>query len=376
MGILCVQKDYNYRIKINQNTFDIISLIDGKKTIEQLTNDFNRNEHKEISTNTIFELLNGNLKKVGIVNMGDGYEIAHSSPSYLRLRINLISNKYSSYVSKYLKYLFGKKFFLPLFVVQNVLVYSLFVLYAKDMYFQLENIHILDAIIVFFLMGIALLAHEFGHISACDRFGAQYGSIGFGFYLFVPVMYADVSDIWRLPQKQRIIVNLAGVYMGNMVAIISFFIYLYTNNLIFLYVFSLQSLEGISNLNPLLKYDGYWLLSDWLDLPNMSKLASEKVKKFSFHLLGSYHSKDWFLLVYGILSPIFIIAFLVTVLILNPDSLLYFPIDFSLFIYHSITNVSSFNFQKLANFVPSFLFYYLVAKIGKKYCMKMLKTVF
>lgn len=373
MGVLCIQKKYDYRIKINQNTFEIISSIDGKKTIEQLTSEFNRKSHRDVSTDAIFELLNGNLKKAGIVNMGDGYKIVHSSPSYLRLRINLISNKYSSYVSRYLKYLFGKSFFWPFFIIQNILVFSLFVMYAKDMYFQLENINIFDAIIVFFLMGFALLAHEFGHVSACDRFGAHYGSIGLGFYLFVPVMYADVSDIWRLPKKQRIIVNLAGVYMGNIVAIISFFIYLYTQNLVFLYVFSLQSLEGISNLNPLLKYDGYWLLSDWLDLPNMSKLALEKVKSFSFSLLATYQAKDWFLLVYGLLSPIFIISFLMAVLIFNPDSLLYFPIDFSQFIYHSVTNINSINFQKMANYVPSFLFYYLAARIGKKYFVRILR---
>lgn len=366
MGIICIQKEYDYRVTLNQHAFDVICLIDGKKTIGQLTKEFNDKKGEDISANMLLGLLDGVLKKSGIINMGDGYRINHSEPSYLRLRINLIGNRHSSLISRYLKYLFGRRLFWTLFVVQSLIVYSIFILYAKDMYFQLENIRLADTVVVFVLMGIALVAHEFGHVSACDRYGAHHGSIGFGFYLFTPVMYADVSDIWRLPQNQRIIVNMAGIYMGNYIAVIAFAIYLYTGNLIFLYVFSLQCIESLCNLNPLLKYDGYWMLSDLLKLPNMSMMAYKKIKTFSFRLLAIYNAKDWFLLVYGVISPIFIVFFLATVLILNPDSVLYFPKDFIMYIYGTILDVRTFSFLKLANFAPYILFYYLVIKICKR----------
>ena len=364
MRIICFQKTYNYRVNLNQNTYDVINLINGNRTISQITKEFNEKRNAKISEENIFELLDGTLKKSGIINMGDGYRVNRSEPSYLRLRINLISSKYSSYISRYLKYLFKEKSFWTSFIIQNIIVYSLFILYVKDMYFQLENIKLMDFAIITLLMGIALFAHEFGHISACVKFGVHPGSIGFGFYLFTPVMYADVSDIWRLPREQRIIVNMAGIFMGNFMAIIAFVLFVYTNNIIFLYVFSLQCIEGICNLNPLLKYDGYWMLSDILKLPNMSNMAYKKVKKFSFNLLKTYNAKDWYLLLYGIISPVFIMCFLTTVLILSPDSVLYFPKNFIMSLYNIIQDINSLNFLELANFSPYFLFYWLVVKFS------------
>lgn len=374
MGVICVQKSFGYRIKLNLNTYKLICLIDGEKTIGELTKAYNSEKGEDVSVSTIFELLDGDLKKTGIINMGDGCIVNHSEPSYLRLRVDLIRSRYSSFISRYLKYLFGENIFWPSFVIQSIVVYVLFILYSKEMYVQLENIDIIDAAIVFLLMGVALFAHEFGHISACDRFGAHHGSIGFGFYLFTPVMYADVSDIWRLPRNQRLIVNMAGIYMGNYVAIIAFGLFLYTNNLIFLYTFSLQCIEGLCTLNPLMKYDGYWLLSDILKLPNMSRMAYNKIKDFSFNQLETYNSKDWFLLVYGIMSPIFIAFFLATVLIINPNSVLYFPKEFVSYIYSTIIDINSFSFQKIANFSPYILFYYLIIRICINYIMRLKKS--
>ena len=370
MGVICIQKSFGYRLKLNLNTYKLICLIDGEKTIGELTKAYNSEKGEDISISTIFELLDGDLKRTGIINMGDGAIVNHSEPSYLRIRIDLIGSRCSSYISKYLKCLFGKNIFWPFFVIQSVIVYVIFILYSKDIYLQLENIDIIDVLIVFLLMGVALFAHEFGHISACDRFGAHHGSIGFGLYLFTPVMYADVSDIWRLPRNQRLIVNMAGIYMGNYVAIIAFGLFLYTNNLIFLYTFSLQSIEGLCNLNPLLKYDGYWMLSDILKLPNMSKMAYEKIKEFSFRLLGTYKVKDWFLIIYGIISPIFILFFLVTILILNPRSVLYFPKEFMLYMYNVIIDIHNLNFLELAKFSPYILFYYLIFRFCKRQCIQ------
>lgn len=371
MGIVCIQKTLGYRIMLNSNTYSLICLIDGKKTIGQLTKDFNSRNCQMISVRTVFDLLNGTLKKTGIIKMGDDCNVNCSEPSYLRLRIDLIGNRQSSFISKYLKHLFGEKIFWPSFVIQSLVVYVLFVLYSQEIYIQLESVDIIDAIIVFLLMGGALIAHEFGHVSACDRYGAHYGNIGFGFYLFTPVMYADVSDIWRLPRNQRLIVNMAGIYMGNCMAIIAFVIYYYTDNLIFLYAFSLQCIEGICNLNPLLKYDGYWMLSDLLMLPNMSRMAYEKVKTFSFCSLRTYKTKDWLLIIYGIISQFFIFLFLFTVLFLNPDSVLYFPKEFMMYMYDVICGIHKFGFLELAEFLPYILFYWLIFKMCKRCVVKL-----
>lgn len=363
MGIICFQKEYNYRIRLNQITFELICLIDGKKSIQQLTKEFNDSKGENLSTNTIFEFLDGNLKKYGIIDLRDGYSVNRSTPSYLRLHINLISNRYSSLICRYLKCLFGKKFFWPAFILQSIIVYSYFIIYSKEMYFQLENITLIDAISVFLLMGIALFIHELGHVSACDRYGAHYGSIGFGFYLFAPVMFADVSDIWRLPKYQRIIVNLSGIYMGNYMAFAAFFIYLFSNKLIFLYFFSLQCIESLYNLNPLVKYDGYWIVSDLFNIPNLSKTAHSTLKNFSWNKINTYTIKEWMLIFYGIVSPLFVLTYIFTIIIMDPESIIYFPIDFYHYIIRIILDIRSLNLLEFARYSPSIVFYFLLFRL-------------
>ncbi len=70
----------------------------------------------------------------------------------------------------------------------------------------------MDLIFFFIISLITGIFHEFGHVTATEYYGAKQGGIGFGFYLLSPVYFADVTDIWKLKPKQRIIVNVSGVY--------------------------------------------------------------------------------------------------------------------------------------------------------------------
>ena len=369
---LCIQKDYGFRIKVNLFTSKFLALIDGRTNIENLAKKFNEQEELDVPIEDYIDLLEGILRKSGIVLFGDFYVIRKAKPKYLKLRINLISYKYSTYVTRYMKYLFKEKIFWPLFIFVNILAYIIFILYAKGIYYELKNVRSLDMIIVFILMGVGLFGHEFGHASACDCFGAKHGNIGFGFYLFTPVMFADVSDVWRLPKRKRIIVNLAGIFIGNIMSLLFFLVYLYTSNLIFLYAFSVQCVEGLYNLNPLIKYDGYWIISDLLNFSNMGMESFLQLKKISIKKICQYNSRQWFLIIYSLASPVFIGIFLVSVLIFNPSSLLLFPKNFALFVYHSIVDCTQFDFFTLANYIPQMIFYYLIFKLGEKWFKKRL----
>ena len=65
-----------------------------------------------------------------------------------------------------------------------------------------------------FILGSSFF-HELGHASACKYFGIQHGGIGFGLYLNFPVLYTDVTEVWKLKRGQRCVVNLAGVYFQS-----------------------------------------------------------------------------------------------------------------------------------------------------------------
>jgi putative peptide zinc metalloprotease protein len=126
-----------------------------------------------------------------------------------------------------------------------------------------------------FLPGIGLFlailfVHEFGHASACARYGAKPSDIGFTAYLIYPAFYSDVSSAWKLSRFQRVVVDLGGCYFQG-IATIGLFFAFYSSNwepLRVAIIFSLSS--ALFSLNPVFKFDGYWVLADSLGVANLS----------------------------------------------------------------------------------------------------------
>lgn len=118
---------------------------------------------------------------------------------------------------------------------------------------------------------ITLVAHEFGHAAACSRYGAPPREIGGGIYLVYPVLYSNVSAAWELKRRQRVVVDLAGTYVQLIVAAVYAVTYTLTGweplqaALLFVYGSCLFS------LNPVFKFDGYWVVADALGVTNLSR---------------------------------------------------------------------------------------------------------
>lgn len=122
------------------------------------------------------------------------------------------------------------------------------------------------------------LFHEFGHAAACRYFDAENGDVGFGLYLTFPVFYSNVTSVWKLSRRQRIVVNLGGVYFQSIFLIPFFIVYFLTgNDLCKLYIYA-TNMNFIFTLNPFLKFDGYWIMSDILGVPNLRQRSMEYVK--------------------------------------------------------------------------------------------------
>ena len=107
-----------------------------------------------------------------------------------------------------------------------------------------------------FMLGSSFF-HELGHASACKHFGVRHGGIGFGLYLNFPVLYTDVTEVWKLDRTQRCVVNLAGVYFQSWWLIILLVAFLMTGNDILRYLILVMNLGFAMTLNPFFKFDGY-----------------------------------------------------------------------------------------------------------------------
>jgi CRP-like cAMP-binding protein len=126
-----------------------------------------------------------------------------------------------------------------------------------------------------FVLGwVSLLGHELAHAVATYNSGAKCYKGGFAWYWISPVGYVDTSLMWTKPLKDRLKVNLAGIYFNVFFAsLLVIPAYLGWFNLYFsalAWFFTFGTLLGVlSNLSSLLEYDGYYVLMDLCNLPNL-----------------------------------------------------------------------------------------------------------
>lgn len=118
---------------------------------------------------------------------------------------------------------------------------------------------------------ITLIFHELGHASACVRYGAQPGDIGFTLYMIYPAFYSDVSSAWQLKRWQRIIVDIGGVFFQFIIGVIYAIAFFLSGWQPLVMAFFLILGSCLFSLNPIFKFDGYWIVADALGVTNLSQ---------------------------------------------------------------------------------------------------------
>ncbi len=144
---------------------------------------------------------------------------------------------------------------------------------------------------VFYLwiaLGVVKVIHEFGHGLSCKAFGGEVHEMGFLLLCLSPAMYCNVSDAWTLPSKwHRIIISAAGIYVELMIAAAATFWWWNTpggtfwNNLSLSLMIVCSVSTVLFNGNPLMRYDGYYVLGDWLEIPNLRDRANRYLQNLA-----------------------------------------------------------------------------------------------
>jgi len=145
-------------------------------------------------------------------------------------------------------------------------------------------------------LAIALIKvlHEFGHAISCRHYGGEVHTMGLMFIVFVPLPYMDATSSWGLRSRhQRALVGAAGMVVELFVAALAAWVWAYTApGVVNAVAFNLMLVASIStllfNANPLLRFDGYYILSDLLDIPNLyNRSRSQLVYLFEHYLAGA-----------------------------------------------------------------------------------------
>lgn len=135
--------------------------------------------------------------------------------------------------------------------------------------------------------------HEFGHAYACRHFGGEVHVMGVMLMIFTPVPYMDATASWAFRSRwQRAFVGAAGMIVEVFVAALAAMVWSSTgpglvNSLAFNVMFIASVSTLLFNLNPLLRFDGYYILSDLLDIPGLHTRSSRHLRHLAErHLFG------------------------------------------------------------------------------------------
>lgn len=196
--------------------------------------------------------------------------------NYLFLRLRLIDpDRLLTYLLPLVRGLYGRA---GLFVVAGLGGFALFLIsrqwetYTHSLVAQTTIPGIIE-------MGIALsvakVFHELGHGFAAKRFGCRVPSMGVAFLVLWPVLWTDTTDAWRLSNRwQRLIIDCAGMATEILIAAVATILWAIlpdgpARSAMFVLSSSTWLLTLLVNLSPLMRFDGYYILSDLFDFPNL-----------------------------------------------------------------------------------------------------------
>jgi len=269
---------------INEDSYDLIQILQEARDFRHAY-DLYCDTNDDITSASEFEHHVKQLFSGKGILLGDetGEEAVSKTKRIVRLRLTLIPEKLAGALSLLLSPLYHKKVFPVLFlaaIAGSILIFShygnldlTYALTKEEFWFM----------ILFFMLSVII--HELGHISACRRYGGRHGGIGVGLYFVFPVFWADIHGIWMLPKKERLYINMAGIYIQLLMGLFFAAVYLVFRKLLFLESCFLITSAALFQLWPFVYLDGYWLMCDWLDTPNLNKVSTAKIKQiFQYYL--------------------------------------------------------------------------------------------
>ena len=279
--------------KVGEFVYLILDGLSRQLTYQQISETLNTHQSQTFfAADDVARLVEQKLRPMGVFDEPAAADKPSTAPSLSNIYARRTLLRFEQYAGllRVIQHFFSPVFFAVTFVAALVAnVYLMRELLALDHYVQDQNAAVLATgscdrglwhLLVFYpvVLGI-LLIHELGHAAAGYRFGIKPKEIGAGLYLIFPVLYTDVTEVWRLGVQKRTIVNLGGIYFQLLINLLLIG-YLMTHFGDFgqinttRYLIQLNVATIIINAIPFLKFDGYWLYSDLFSLPNLRRQSA------------------------------------------------------------------------------------------------------
>jgi putative peptide zinc metalloprotease protein len=138
-----------------------------------------------------------------------------------------------------------------------------------------------NLVLVWLVFPVMKLFHEFGHGYMARRFGGEIHDMGIMLLIFTPIPYVDASSSWKLRSKtERALIGAGGMLIEIFLAALAFYVWLAAEpGTVRVVAYNALIIGGVTtllfNANPLLRFDGYYILSDLAEIPNLATRANK-----------------------------------------------------------------------------------------------------
>ena len=267
-------------IQISPLLYRVICRIDGSRDAAAIAELVSADLGRSLNADQVRLLLTAKLLPLGVVAAPAGQatpaaRAAEPAPPKanpllgLRARGTLLPERAANAAGALLRPLFHWP--LVVAVIASVLAvdYWLFAVHGLGGGFQQALRDPVDLLIVLGLSVAAAVFHECGHATGCRYGGARPGVIGVGIYLIWPSFFTNVTDSYRLGRIGRLRTDLGGLYFNLIFMLALAGIYSVTSAEILLLVIAITHLEMLEQLLPFARFDGYFVLSDFVGIPDL-----------------------------------------------------------------------------------------------------------
>ncbi len=210
-------------------------------------------------------------------------------------------NKFNSLVDRLPSFLFDYGFVWSMILL--ILLPGTMLMFIDTRTNSYNDVNII--IYILFLI-LNIIFHEFGHVLFCLSAGRKVKSYGFKLNYGLPMFYIDTSDICMATKRKRILTSLGGIYFNSFIGLSLFLWYVIFKSDVALKLINISYFFVASNILPFLKLDGYYVISDLLEVGNLNKSARKSLVNF-FKKKSERTLKSLSLSVYYIFSVIFVI---------------------------------------------------------------------
>lgn len=317
--------------RFNQASYNFIRLIDGRNTVNDIWERLNEELGDDAPTQDEVIRLLGTLHFAGFLHADNTVDIQHLIDRRSKERRQLFKTKYGNPLALRFSLLDPDKFLTrympfisPLFTRTAGFIALCIVIFAALQMvrnWELLSNHAVESALTpynLFLMWLVYpvikTVHELGHGFAVKRWGGEVHELGIMMLVLMPVPYVDASAASSFRSKyKRMLVGAAGIIVELLLASIALLIWLNVQQgMLSDVLFNVMLIGGASTLlfngNPLLKFDGYFVMADALEIPGLGPRANKYygylVQKYIFKVAGldspvlARGESFWFL-VYG-----------------------------------------------------------------------------